>query len=269
MRDTPAAPEPEPAAAEGSDEEDADAALAAALMNGSNKKGKKGKRAAFVLPEESEAAGEDTDGPQLADSTALEAEPAVTDGAAIDDEGDAPQPAATADDDADAPQPATAPQEPADEAPVFGKKKKKKTADAASLFAALDLDTDGPAANGSAGDAATGELFFLKSTSFAADQRRLTRDCEPRLAACSGLSCNLQIPSRCAGVTKPKKKSKGKAVADADSLWAALEADSGQAAPDAEPGASEAADAPAEAEPVVTPSEEAAAPSGAHSQAGC
>jgi len=165
VRDTSAVQEPEPATAEGSDGEDADAALAAPLTNGSKKKGKKGKRAAFVLPEEAEAAAEDADAPQAADSTAPEAEPAATDGAVVDDAADAPQSAAAAvGDDADAPQPAGAPQEPADEPPVFGKKKKKKTADAASLFAALDLDNDGPAMNGSAGDVAPGEyLLFERS----------------------------------------------------------------------------------------------------------
>ncbi len=65
-------------------------------------------------------------------------------------------------------------------------------------------------------------------------------------------------------MTKPKKKSKGKAVADADSLFAALDAESGQVAPDAEPVASDAAQAPPEPEPAVMPSGQAATPPGAN-----
>ena len=171
VHDSSAAPEPEPTAAEGSDEEDADAALAAAHTNGSKKKGKKGKRAAFVLPEEPEAAAEEADeAPKLAASTAPEAEPAVTDGAAA------------LDDDADASQPTAAPQEPADAVPVFGKKKKKKTADAASLFAALDLDADA-AANGAAGDVAHGDCCVSDERSVP-----LTVDAEPGCANACDLS---------------------------------------------------------------------------------
>ncbi len=66
-------------------------------------------------------------------------------------------------------------------------------------------------------------------------------------------------------MTKPKKKSKGKAVADADSLFAALDADSGQVAPKAEPGASEAAEVHLEPEPAAKPSDQAATLPGANS----
>ena len=142
---TAAAPEPEPAAAEASDEQGADAVLAAALMNGSKKKARKGKRAAFVLPEEPEAAPEDVSPTEVADSIPPEAEPPAPDGAAVADDVDEPQPAAAL-------------QEPADGVPVFGKKKKKKTTDAASLFAALDLDANG--AIDSSADAAPGKCLY-------------------------------------------------------------------------------------------------------------
>ena len=260
-------PAPEPAVEDAEGDEDADAALAAALMNGSKKKSKKGKRAAFVMPDE---------------EADMEAEQASASGAT----DNAPPEAATAKVISAAPfyavagEPAAAAEaeQPVDDVPVFGKKKKsKKASDVADVFAALELDAD-DGENGVAANAPAGELQFALSgfrqrticisayrTGKQDEKHVLGRIIVPAHTCrhcCSLLTRPLVWC--CAEAPKPKQKGKGKgkAVADADSLWAALDVDGGQpAAADDKKTATESSREPATAPP---PSETSTPQPGEH-----